>query len=121
MAYRWKPSASQKKAFAERIKDPEQKKEYEERKEAKAQKRRESSKFYYPSAGGNYIPTKYQYETALKMKQTNLTDEEKNSSDQVLYGYINNEKISHDHIHIVNEWERKQNVGMWTKTHNEIQ
>lgn len=51
MGYKWKPSASQRRAFAEKMSSPEERAGYYENKEAKAQKRRASSQFDYNSAG----------------------------------------------------------------------
>lgn len=103
MAYRWKPSATQKRAFAERMKDPAEQIAYQQRKEDKAAKRRVGSKFDYSSAGGNYVPTQFQYEQAVKFLGAELTSEQKDACNQVMYGYSCQEKIHHDYIHIVNE------------------
>lgn len=107
MTYKWKPSATQKRAFAERMKDPVEQEAYQERKTVKADKRRAGSKFDYSSAGGSYVPTQLQYEEAFKfLGKENLTPEQKNACNQVMYGYSCQEKIHHDNIHIVNELTR---------------
>ena len=106
MVYRWKPSASQRRAFAERMKDPQEQKAYEERKLAKVTKRRAGSQFDYTSAGGNYIATQSQYNNALRFLGTELTPEQENACNQVMYSYSCQEKIHHDYIHIVNELSR---------------
>lgn len=106
MAYRWKPSASQRRAFAERMQNPAEKAQYEQRKLDKEQKRRASSKFDYNSAGGNYIPTQSQYNHAFEFAgkpELTLTAEQLSAIDMVMYGYTCQEKVHHDYIHIVNE------------------
>lgn len=109
MGYKWKPSATQRKAFAEKMNnDPEYAAAYNERKEAKAEKRRAGSKFDYETAGGTYIPTKEQYEFAMNnYRLEGLTPEQHQAFNQVTYGYSCQEKIHHDYIHIVNELRRK--------------
>lgn len=108
MGYKWKPSATQRRAFAEKMNnDPEYAAAYNERKEAKAEKRRAGSKFDYETAGGNYIPTKDQYEFAATCNRDNLTPEQWDALNQVEYGYTCQEKIHHDYIHIINELRRK--------------
>jgi len=111
-AYRWRPSASQRREFALRMQDPEQRAAYEKAKEEKAAKRRASSKFDYNSAGGYYIPTEVQYSFAMKHMKLFNTPEEKDAANQVIYGYINKEKIHHDYIHIVNEKMRNFNDNL---------
>jgi len=110
MSYKWRPSKSQRKEFAIRMQDPDERSAYEERKEAKAEKRRANSSFNYNSAGGNYVPTEFQYKSAIKLLgNNNLTSEQKDACNQVMYGYDCKEKIHHDYIHIINELERKLN------------
>lgn len=101
MGYKWNPSKSQRKAFAIRMQDPAERKAYYERKEAMAQKRKEGSKFDYESAGGRYLPTKFQYENALTLLLEDLTPAQKDACNQIIIGYVCNEKIHHDYIHIV--------------------
>ncbi len=109
MAYKWRPSKAQRKAFAERMKDPAEQAAYEERKQARADKRRAGSKFSYESAGGRFVPTQYQYEHACKMLASgNLTDEEDTAARMVSSGYVCNNAVHHDFIHIVNEHARRQ-------------
>ena len=108
MGYRWKPSASQRKAFAEKMQDPEEKAAYYERKEARADARRSTSQFDYCSAGGNYVPTQAQYEAAIRFKWRELTPIQDDACNQVMYGYSCQEKVHHDYIHIVNELNRSQ-------------
>ena len=103
MAYKWKPSATQRREFAQRMQDPKEEQAYKERKEEKAVKRREGSKFNYSSAGGNYIPTKVQYEFCMLNYSNELTEEQRTAFSQVTFGFSCQEKIHHDFIHIVNE------------------
>jgi len=109
MAYKWKPSASQRRAFAERMKDPEEQIVYNQRKEDKADKRRATSQYNYNSAGGNYVPTTLQYDTAMiAMQSQELTPDQQDACNHVIYGYNYQEKINHDHIHVVNELFRNR-------------
>jgi hypothetical protein len=107
MAYRWKPSASQRKEFALKMQDPEEAAAYSQRKEARAEKRRSTSKYDYLTAGGSYIPTLQQHNFVFDNMHLFQTVEETEAANQILYGYSCQEKISHDHIHIVNEKMRK--------------
>jgi hypothetical protein len=109
--YKWKPSAAQRKAFAEKMKNPIERHEYEKKKELNAEKRRSTSKFDYSSAGGNYIPTKAQYDFAMKNMEIFKSEDEKFAANQVIYGYTTNEKIHHDNIHIVNEKMRSSMIS----------
>lgn len=106
MTYKWKPSASQKRAFAENMKDKEYSNAYNERKAQKANKRRETSKYDYNTAGGQYIPTTAQNDAAFELLQKDATQEQKEAANMILYGYSCKEKIHHDHIHVVNEYIR---------------
>ncbi len=107
MAYRWKPSNQQKREFAERMKDPEQKAAYEQSKKERADKKRSTSAFSYNSAGGEYIPTKSQHDYAVFDRSQNTTPEHDQACDMVAMGYSCSMKIHHDYIHIVNELIRK--------------
>ena len=107
--YKWKPSATQKKEFAQRMQNPVEKEAYEKRKEDKIIKRRSTSKFDYDSAGGYYVPTKNQYDFAIKNIHLFKTSEEEDAANQVIAAYTNNEKVHHDCIHIVNEKIRNLN------------
>lgn len=109
MAYKWKPSKSQRREFAIRMQDVNEQQAYKERKELKAEKRRQGSKFDYYSAGGNYIPTEFQYQEAMSfLLSREMTPEQKEACNQVLYGFSCQEKIHHDYIHIVNDMTRKR-------------
>lgn len=101
--YKWKPSASQRREFAQRMQNPEEKAAYEKRKEDKLNNKRAGSKFDYNSAGGNYVPTKNQYDFVMNHMDLFNTDEESDAANQIMFGYVNNEKVHHDNIHIVNE------------------
>ena len=106
MARTWKPTAAQKKAFAERMQNETLKKEYESKKEAKQIKRRANSKFDYATAGGEFIPTKKQYMAAFKLLQTDITDELATASRMVMNGHSGDYKVHHDYIHLINEFIR---------------
>lgn len=103
MSYKWKPSKSQRREFAIRMQDPNEKATYEKRKEEKAQKRRATSSFDYKKAGGNYIPTKAQYDFCINHMYLFQSPQERDAANQINYGYICNEPVHHDYIHIVNE------------------
>jgi hypothetical protein len=106
MAYKWKPSASQKREFAQNMQNEVFKTDYYARKEVKENKRRSTSKFDYNTAGGNYIPTKEQHDFCLNNMELFETSEDKTACNIVMSGYICNEKTPHDFIHIVNEKRR---------------
>jgi hypothetical protein len=111
MGYRWKPSASQRRAFAERMQDPSEREAYEQRKREKADKRRAGSQYDYAKAGGNYIPTKIQFDIALRaIGELDLTPQEIDACNQVVGAYTCNEKTHHDNIHIVNEFVRNGKI-----------
>jgi hypothetical protein len=105
MSYRWKPSASARREFAQNMQDEQFKSDYYARKQARADKRRAKSQFDYNTAGGEYKPTKEQHDQALNFlnERTDLTPEQCNACNMVLSGYILNENVDHDYIHIVNE------------------
>ena len=106
MSYKWRPNASQRRAFAERMKDPEERAAYQERKEARAQKRRAGSQFDYNTAGGEYAPTEAQYNAAMQMMGEEVTQEQREAANMVILAFSISEKAHHDFIHIVNEWRR---------------
>lgn len=81
MFRRWKPSAAQRRAFAERMADPAQRAAYEARKAAKAEKRRAGSSFDYQTAGGSFVPTDAQYATCGRiMDDPASTQEERDAA-----------------------------------------
>lgn len=107
MSYKWKPSSTQKRAFAERMRDPLEKAAYIERKEAKSTKRRAGSQFDCQSAGGSYVPTKHQYETAIEiLGARDISKELQSAASIVMSGWSCQDKVHHDYIHLVNEWYR---------------
>lgn len=109
-AYRWRPSKTQRQAFAKNMQDPSYAAEYYARKEAKAEKKRATSKFDYTIAGGAYIPQEYQYDAAMRFLSTkhDMTDEQKRACELVVSAYSMNEKVHHDYIHIVNDMYRSE-------------
>lgn len=108
MANKWRPSASQRREFAERMKDPSEAAAYEARKQEKLQKKRAGSKFDYNSAGGNYVPTREQHDFCFNNMHLFEGLEEENAANEVMRGFSCNEKIHHDFIHVVNEKRRAQ-------------
>lgn len=102
-AFKWKPSASQRREFAQRMQNPDERAAYEKRKEDRSAAKRANSKFNYSTAGGKYIPTQSQYEFVMTHPDVFKTPEEQDAANQIIYGYTSNEKIHHDYIHIVNE------------------
>ena len=106
MAFKWKPSKSTRTAFSEQMKNPIARLAYEKRKEEKAEKRRESSKFNYRSAGGRFVPTAYQYDYALKVVGS-LSRFERVEFDLLIAAYTTQEKVHHDVIHAVNNYIRE--------------
>lgn len=106
MAYKWKPSKSAKREFAQNMQNPEFASTYYARKEARAEKKRKTSEFDYNSAGGMYIPTRVQHDFCLA--NSPFADEKVNTAaGMVMYGFTCNEKVHHDYIHIINEKIRK--------------
>lgn len=109
MSYKWRLSKSAKREFANKMStDPQFAADYYARKNAKAEKRRSSSQFDYATAGGNYTPTREQYDAAITYLQSNtLTPQQRDACNQVIYGYTCREKVHHDYIHLVNELRRQ--------------
>jgi len=109
MKYKWHPSKSQKREFAQNMQDPQFANDYYKRKEQKAENRRSQSKFDYDSAGGNYVPTKEQANQAYNfLISKELTSEQIEACNMVFSAYSSNEKCNHDFIHIVNELIREK-------------
>jgi len=111
--YRWKPNKQQREEFKKRMQDPNEQAEYLQRKKDREQKRRDSSKFDYQSAGGNYVPTETQYEFCMRNSGKG-TDEQQDAMNILISGFLSDEKVPHDYIHIVNEMIR----GGFDKTNN---
>lgn len=104
MSYKWKPTKQQKDQFRQNMQDPNYVNDYYKKKQAKKDKNRSMSVFDYPTAGGKYVPTELQYARAISLlKLPVLTDSEKEAANQVITGYVCQDKINHDYIHIINE------------------
>lgn len=101
---KWKPSKTQRQAFAAKMQDPTERQAYEDRKSAKADKRRAGSIYDYNTAGGYYTPTKDQYDTAMSIVGKGIEDE---AANMVIFGYSCGEKVHHDFIHRINEFNRQ--------------
>jgi len=107
MAYKWRPSKTEKKEFAEKMQNSEFASAYNQRKEDKKANKRASSKFDYETAGGNYVATQKQHDFCLKNMNLFETNDEQNAANQVVFSFTCKEKTKHDYIHIVNEKIRK--------------
>lgn len=108
MNYKWKPSKTARQEFAKKINtDIDFANVYNERRLAKSNKRRSASNFDYESAGGEYVPTKEQYDFCFYHLDLFIIIEERTACNAVIFGYSCNEKIDHDFIHIINEKRRK--------------
>lgn len=116
--YRWRPSQKQRKEFKEMMQDPEKKHEYDlekaerdikkqEAERKRQEKNRNNSKFNYDTAGGYYIPTKAQYDFSINNVDKG-TIEQQQAMNEVINGYMDDDKIHHDYIHIVNEMIRNE-------------
>lgn len=103
--YKWKPNATQRREFAERMKDPEEQKAYSERKYAKTHYNIDDSRSF---ANGSFVPTEMQYKIAINMLNQELSNEEFNAATQVSSAYICQDKTHHDYIHIVNHFEENK-------------
>ena len=106
MKSKWQPTKEQKKEFAIKMQDPEYRDAYLRRKDERAAKKRAQSKFDYPSAGGYYKPNDLQYRYACKMLDLEITAEQRIAAQEVYFGHLNQQPISHDSIHIVDEYMR---------------
>lgn len=108
MAYKWKPSKSARREFAQKMQNDTQfAADYYAKKESKKAKKRDGSKFDYNSAGGEYVPTKDQYNAAMSFLQNGqLTTEQEQACNMVTSAYSLQDKCHHDNIHIVNELRR---------------
>lgn len=103
---KWKPTKAQRKEFAQKMQDPEYEKAYLQRKEKRAASRRKNSDYDYSSAGGSFVPTRIQYQLATVILEQSKDSNLRHSARIVTSGYGNNEKVHHDHIHVVNEFGR---------------
>lgn len=95
--YKWKPSASQKRAFAEKMKDPQEQAAYEERKRQK--------KLYDNWKDKDFIPTKEQHDFCFVNIHL-VSGEQRNAFNIVMSGYSCQEKVNHSFIHVVNQLRR---------------
>ena len=116
MTYKWKPNATQRREYAKMMNDPIQRAEYEERKREKARKKEEKnragSRFDYLGAGGNYVPTKEQFDSAYRfISELKLSQEDQLSCSNVMSSFTMNKKCHHDDIHVVNELRRKEVIS----------
>jgi hypothetical protein len=115
MAYKWKPSISQRQAFAKKMQTPIESIAYEIRKLEKvnkiekANKRRMGSEYNYRSSGGNFTPTKKQHDFCFYHSELFTKSNLLKAANLVMYGYSWGEKIHHDNIHAVNEVMRSHN------------
>ena len=106
-AYKWKPSKSQKREFAQKMQnDPVYAANYYARKELKKEKNRQNSKFDYTSAGGYYIPTREQWLFVMNNPDLFVSEDDRSAANMVATCYSIGEKCHHDYIHIVNEIRR---------------
>lgn len=111
MNRKWKPNATQRRQFRKNMEDPEFAAAYYERKKQREDKRHEKSQFDYNNAGGMYVPTAEQNRIAFEMLYNgNLTVEQEDAANMVTYGFTCKQKIAHDYIHIVNEYQRNKNI-----------
>lgn len=106
MGYKWKPSASQRRAFAERMQDPNEQAAYNQRKQDK------KDKFYQSletkNTGCSFTPTKEQHDFAMFNRPNDITPEQMDACIQVISAFSCNEKVDHYYIHIVNDMRRKE-------------
>lgn len=104
MAYKWKPSQTARREFAQKMQtDSNFAAEYYLRKAKKVENKRASSNFDYETAGGYYIATKAQHDFATFDRTGVESPEQMEACNQVAYSFTCQEKIHHDYIHIVNE------------------
>lgn len=99
MSYKWKPNATQRRAFAEKMQDADEKAAYENK---KAEKR-----LYDNWKDKDFIPTKEQNDFCFNNMNLFVTSDEKNACNMILSAFGLNEKTNHCYIHIVNEKRRK--------------
>jgi hypothetical protein len=116
MGRKWKPTKAQRREFAERMAtDTAYSELYYQRKKKVAERKRLASKFDYQTAGGDYVPTKAQFEAAFDLLNLNPTAEQKEACDMVLYGYSCKEKVHHDFIHLVNDYIRSKKKDLFNE------
>lgn len=102
MSYKWRPSASQRRAFAEKMNNDEDfASSYNERKKAKKEKFYES--IDKRGTGSAFVPTKAQHDYCIFNRSKNTTPEHDEACNMVASKFACNEKCDHYYIHIVNE------------------
>lgn len=99
---RWQPNASQRREFAERMKDEDEKAAYEARKRAKNTYSDNPLSFKHK----DFVPTEFQYQQAQKFLNEQLTPTQKYACNRVCDGFVCQDKVSHDYIHIINSLQR---------------
>jgi len=112
MAYKWKPSATQRREFAQRMKDPDERATYEARKVERADKRRAGSQYDYEKAGGYFVPTKAQHDFCFQNLHLFGTPKERDAAEIVMSAWSCAEKVHRDYLHIVNEKIRSSSVSL---------
>jgi|GEM_PF-6456590 len=107
MAYRWKPNASQRRAFSEKMQDPQEKEACENRKASK--------RGFENFDKEDFVPSKDQRDYAVKnihkFDLKNQTEESKinyEAFDQVMQAYDFGHKVPHKLIHIVQTFRRDE-------------
>ena len=103
MSYRWKPNATQRKAFAQKMLDPVEQQAYTDRKEKRDRRSREYRQLAQERHGETFIPTIRQYHFCFDSPDLFNTAEEQEAMCEVLYGYTCKEEIAQCHLDIVNE------------------
>lgn len=102
MKHKWKPNASQRREFAERMKDPKEQAAYNQKKV--------ENRLYDNWKDKDFIPTKEQSYFCINHWELFVTSEEQDAANFVMSGYSLNEKVNHCYIHIVNEKRRMVGV-----------
>lgn len=110
MGYRWKPNASQRREFAERIKDPAEQAAYAER------KRHNHS--YAGFKDKSFIPTQQQYDYAMYLIGLGLESisyKVADAANMVTSAWVCQDKVHHDYIHIINSVQRGDKTPLCTE------
>jgi len=98
--FKWKPNASQRRAFAERMQDSDEQSAYYSRQLAKKNKFYDS--FYHPGSGVECIASKSAHDFCIFDRRGIDTPELEDAANQVVFSFSCNEKIDHYYIHIIN-------------------
>lgn len=106
--YKWRPNKQQREEFKRRMQDPEERQAYENRQKQKRQ--------YENWKDKDFIPTENQYELCKNLRRLKLTPEQEDAIMMVESAYINNEKVNHRYIHIVNQLGRDNGWDGFTFT-----